>query len=102
MRYYSSASELSLQGENENGPGTPRKRYKSALIRRFDFSSAKQRMSVICKNSLDGKLKSFVKGSPEMLQTLCRPETIPADFSEILAHYTKEGFRVIALAYKDL
>lgn len=59
-------------------------------------------MSVICKNSLDGKLKSFVKGSPEMLQTLCRPETIPTDFQQTLAQYTKEGYRVIALAYKDL
>jgi magnesium-transporting ATPase (P-type) len=28
--------------------------YKSIIMRRFDFSSALQRMSVICENHIDG------------------------------------------------
>ena len=48
------------------------KPYKSALIRRFDFSSSLQRMSVICKNQFDGQFKAFVKGSPEMISSLCK------------------------------
>jgi magnesium-transporting ATPase (P-type) len=76
--------------------------YTSNLIRRFDFSSALQRMSVICKNTVDNKYRVFVKGSPEKISELCRPETMPQDYLEILEQYTVEGFRVIALAQKPL
>jgi len=55
-------------------------------------------MSVICKNQIDGKFRSFVKGSPELIASLCFSESVPLDFKEILDNYTKEGFRVIALA----
>jgi cation-transporting ATPase 13A3/4/5 len=37
-----------------------------------------------------------------MISTLCVPETMPSNFKEILENYTKEGFRVIALAHKLL
>ena len=59
---------------------TRRNVYKSALIRRFDFTSSLQRMSVICKNQIDNKFKAFVKGSPEKISELCLPETLPNDF----------------------
>jgi magnesium-transporting ATPase (P-type) len=54
--------------------------YSSAIIRRFEFSSALQRMSVVCKNEIDGKFRAFVKGSPEMIETLCLSGTMPPDF----------------------
>jgi len=77
--------------------------YRSALIRRFDFSSELQRMSVLCKNEFDeGDFKAFVKGSPEKISELCRPETIPSNFKVVLSKYTTEGYRVIALSCKDL
>jgi cation-transporting ATPase 13A3/4/5 len=76
--------------------------YKSALIRRFDFSSALQRMSVICKNIIDNKYKVFVKGSPEKICELCTPSSLPANFNDVMSSYTKDGYRVIALATKDL
>ena len=59
-------------------------------------------MSVICKNQIDGKFRSFVKGSPELIGTLCLSESIPQNYKEILDNYTKEGYRVIALATKEL
>jgi len=59
-------------------------------------------MSVICKSHFDETYKAFVKGSPEKIESLCRPETIPRDYKEILARYTMEGFRVIALSFKLL
>jgi magnesium-transporting ATPase (P-type) len=59
-------------------------------------------MSVICKNEFDQKYKSFVKGSPEKISELCIPESLPVDFNEVMSSYTKEGYRVIALAYKEL
>lgn len=76
--------------------------YVSAIVRRFEFSSALQRMSVICKNQIDGKFRAFVKGSPEMIGSLCLSETIPPTYKEVLDNYTKEGYRVIALATKEL
>ena len=77
--------------------------YRNALIRRFDFSSQLQRMSVICKNRIDrGMYKSFVKGSPEKIFELCKRDSVPKNFEQVLKEYTQEGYRVIALAYKDL
>ena len=65
------------------------KRFRNALIRRFDFTSALQRMSVITKNDFDnGVYKAYVKGSPEKILELCRPETIPRDYLSVLSTYT--------------
>lgn len=41
--------------------------YRSALIRRFDFTSTLMRMSVICRNAIDNRYRVFVKGSPEKI-----------------------------------
>jgi len=59
-------------------------------------------MSVICKNKFDDQLRVFVKGSPEKIFELCNQDTIPTNYDEMLEEYTKEGFRVIALAEKHL
>jgi len=59
-------------------------------------------MSVVCKNEFDLSHKAFVKGSPEKIFELCRQETIPPDFYKVLAQYTQEGYRVVALSFKDL
>ena len=99
IAFGSSASEDSGMDGDRSPRGT---KYKSALIRRFDFSSALQRMSVVCKNQVDNKFKAFVKGSPEMISSLCHRQTLPIDFDEVLMRYTKEGYRVIALAVKEL
>ena len=70
----------------------------------FQFSSDMQRMSVITRVMEEGFSEPvtmvFCKGSPEMIQRLCRPETIPADFDCVLERYVSRGFRIIALASK--
>ncbi len=76
--------------------------YQLALIRRFDFSSKLQRMSVIVKSFLDNTFKAFVKGSPERIRELCLPHSLPSNFDEILQIYTECGFRVLALASRKL
>ncbi len=43
-----------------------------------------------------------MKGSPEKIQELCLAETMPGNYDEVLEQYTKEGYRVIALAEKPL
>jgi cation-transporting ATPase 13A3/4/5 len=59
-------------------------------------------MSVICKNQIDGKFRAFVKGSPELIGSLCLSSSLPPNYKEVLDNYTKEGYRVIALATKEL
>ena len=59
-------------------------------------------MSVICKNDFDNKYRAFVKGSPEKISELCINESLPNNLVEVMSSYTKEGYRVIALATKEL
>ena len=75
----------------------------------FQFSSEVQRMSVIIrvveetvKGFSDPVTIMFCKGSPEKIQELCVPETIPEDFDSLLERYASCGFRVIALASKTI
>jgi cation-transporting ATPase 13A3/4/5 len=56
------------------------------------------RMSVICQNEIDGQYRVFVKGSPEKIQELCQPGSIPAYYNEIMSNYTRDGYRVIGFA----
>jgi len=37
-----------------------------------------------------------------MIRSLCRPETVPANFPSVFLNYAHQGFRVIAVAYKDM
>jgi len=59
-------------------------------------------MSVICKNQFDNKYRVFVKGSPEKISELCLAESLPNNFTDVMSSYTKEGFRVIALATREM
>ena len=77
-------------------------RYEIGVVRRFDFVSKLQRMTVICKNINENYFKVFCKGSPEKIKKLCKPETIPSKFNNTLDYYTSKGFRVLALATRSL
>ena len=59
-------------------------------------------MSVIVKNKFDQTFRAYVKGSPEKIADLCDKSTLPQNFDKILETYTKEGYRVIALAVRFL
>uniref|UniRef100_A0A8C4H1C9 ATPase cation transporting 13A2 n=1 Tax=Dicentrarchus labrax TaxID=13489 RepID=A0A8C4H1C9_DICLA len=73
-----------------------------AIVQRFPFSSALQRMSVVTVAQGGRSALAFIKGSPEMVASLCRAETVPAQFSSKLRNFSSEGLRVLALAYKPL
>ena len=59
------------------------------VIRRFEFSSKLQRMSVIVRNLNENKFRLHVKGSPEVIRELSKPESIPDNFHSILNDYAK-------------
>ncbi|NXH54570.1 AT132 ATPase, partial [Rhabdornis inornatus] len=86
----------------EEQPRDRRHQAPVGILRRFPFSSSLQRMSVLVKLPGEASAHAYVKGAPEMVASLCRKETVPPDFSQMLRHYTTDGFRVLALACKAL
>lgn len=59
-------------------------------------------MSVICRVLGNSHMSVFTKGAPEKLASLCKNDTLPSDFSNRLTEFTSQGYRVIALAYKEM
>ncbi|CAF0820069.1 unnamed protein product [Brachionus calyciflorus] len=72
------------------------------IIKQFPFLSSLQRMGVVCKSLNRKNFEFFCKGSPEIIASMCLKETLPNNFSSILAKYTRKGYRVIAMGYKIL
>ncbi|XP_041030347.1 probable cation-transporting ATPase 13A4 isoform X1 [Carcharodon carcharias] len=72
------------------------------VLKQYPFSPALQRMSVVTQVIGKEKLTVYLKGAPEMVIHLCKPETVPRSFSTELQRYTKQGFRVIGFAFKSL
>lgn len=76
--------------------------YEIGIVRQFPFSSALQRMSVVARLLGEKRMDAYMKGAPEVVASLCKKDTVPANFAAVLEGYTKEGFRVIALAHRRL
>uniref|UniRef100_A0A803JFT6 Cation-transporting ATPase n=1 Tax=Xenopus tropicalis TaxID=8364 RepID=A0A803JFT6_XENTR len=72
------------------------------ILQQFPFSSSLQRMSVITQVLNGDEYAVYLKGAPEMVASFCKTDTVPINFPDELAFYTKQGFRVIGLAYKIL
>ncbi|KAH8376056.1 hypothetical protein KR093_011338, partial [Drosophila rubida] len=76
--------------------------YDHGIVREFPFTSNLQRMSVITRCLGTQGFNVYCKGSPEMLQQLCLPHSIPDDYTQQLSMFAKRGFRIIALGFKAL
>ena len=90
--------------------------FSIAIIHQFQFSSERQCMSVVVSYAKTGvnesndesnefqppEFRVFCKGSPEKIETISDPSTLPTDFHKVLDSYTEKGYRVIALATKLL
>uniref|UniRef100_A0A3B3VM82 ATPase 13A3 n=1 Tax=Poecilia latipinna TaxID=48699 RepID=A0A3B3VM82_9TELE len=72
------------------------------IVRQLPFSSVLQRMSVVVRRLGDKHMEAFLKGAPEVVAGLCKPNSVPQSFTETLESYTRQGFRVIALAHRQL
>jgi len=73
----------------KNPTSSPMQKREIGIIRRFEFSSKLQRMSVIVKNLTDSNFRMYIKGSPEKIQELCDPASIPHNFHSTLQKYTE-------------
>ncbi|GAA5923044.1 hypothetical protein JCM3775_006234 [Rhodotorula graminis] len=72
------------------------------VLRTFDFVSSLRRMSVLVKKLKSTSVEVYVKGAPEVMVDICDKATLPEEYEDILADYTRHGFRVIALAGKSM
>ncbi|XP_076828883.1 polyamine-transporting ATPase 13A3-like isoform X2 [Brachyhypopomus gauderio] len=76
--------------------------YEIGIIRQFPFSSALQRMSVVTRRLGEKFMVAYLKGAPEVVASLCKPDTVPESFAHVLEGFTSRGFRVIGLAQRRL
>lgn len=84
------------------GDSDPDNDNQIGIIKEFPFSSSAQRMGVIVRKLTANNFEFYCKGSPEMLLNFCQPDIVPDDFLNILESYTQQGYRVIALAHREL
>ncbi|KAF5792044.1 putative P-type Na(+) transporter [Helianthus annuus] len=68
------------------------------IVQRHHFASHLKRMAVVVRT--EEQFYAFVKGAPETIQE--RLNDIPAFFVSTYKRYTRQGSRVLALAYKPL
>ncbi|XP_024908394.1 probable cation-transporting ATPase 13A3 isoform X2 [Cynoglossus semilaevis] len=76
--------------------------FEIGIVRQFPFSSALQRMSVVVRKLGEKHMDAYLKGAPEVVAALCKQHSVPQSFTETLESYTRQGFRVIALAHRQL
>lgn len=90
---------LDLQSNNRSGEPVP---LELGVLKLFEFVSQLRRMSVIVRTFGQQSGDIFVKGAPECMREICRPESFPSDYEEQLAFYTHKGYRVIGCATKHI
>uniref|UniRef100_A0A915DDE9 Cation-transporting ATPase n=1 Tax=Ditylenchus dipsaci TaxID=166011 RepID=A0A915DDE9_9BILA len=66
--------------------------------------SSLQRMAVIVHNPNEPSrnMHLYCKGAPEMIASLCRPDTVPSDYQTVVDNYAQHGYRLIAVASRKL
>ncbi|KAK0259419.1 hypothetical protein B0A54_02868 [Friedmanniomyces endolithicus] len=87
--------------EEEHSPNS-RRPIELGVLKSFEFVSQLRRASVIVRQFGEKSGDVYVKGAPEAMKDICKPESFPPDYDELLAYYTHRGFRVIACATKHI
>jgi cation-transporting ATPase 13A2 len=86
--------------EDPNSPN--RKPIELGVLKSFEFVSQLRRASVVVRQFGAPSGDVYVKGAPECMKDICRAESFPTDYEDLLAYYTHRGFRVIACATKSI
>ncbi|KAK5135917.1 hypothetical protein LTR08_004375 [Meristemomyces frigidus] len=87
--------------EDHDSPNSKRP-IELGVLKSFEFVSQLRRASVIVRQFGEKSGDVYVKGAPEAMKDICRPDSFPPDYDELLAYYTHRGFRVIACAAKHI
>jgi cation-transporting P-type ATPase 13A2 len=97
-------SQFEMEAETDNPAilfNVAAKDLRGAVCHRYDFDSTLQRMSVVCKLD-NGKTYLLAKGSPEIMLSIMKGETVPEDYRARLREYASSGFRVLAIASREV
>lgn len=86
----------------EDGEAPNKTPIELGILKQFEFASNLRRASVIVKQFGASETQIFLKGAPECMPEVCRHETFPEDYNDLLNYYTHRGFRVIGVATKTL
>lgn len=70
-----------------------------SIIKHFEFSPDKLRSGTLLQLPNNGPLTFLMKGSPEKIVALCSKRTVPDNIDADIIGFTKQGFRVLAMAY---
>lgn len=92
--------ELDLD-EEQDSPNSHRA-IELGVLKSFEFVSQLRRASVVVRQFGEKSGDVYVKGAPEAMKDICKPESFPPDYDDLLAYYTHRGFRVIACATKHI
>ncbi|CZT46197.1 related to cation translocating ATPases [Rhynchosporium secalis] len=88
--------------DNENPQSASRSPIELGVLKAFEFVSQLRRASVIVRNFGSPGCDIYVKGAPECMKDICKSESFPSDYEDLLSYYTHRGFRVIAVATKHI
>ncbi|KAH8174244.1 p5-type ATPase cation transporter domain-containing protein [Sarocladium implicatum] len=106
---YEEGKQMASEGDDDEQGGLapsvarpPTGGLELGVLKSFDFVSQLRRASVIVRHFGKKSGDIYVKGAPEAMREICRPESFPADYEELLSHYTHKGYRVIGCATKHL
>lgn len=72
------------------------------ILKQFEFVSQLRRASVVVRQFGSQGASVFLKGAPECMKEVCKPDTFPIDYDELLSYYTHRGYRVIGCATKSI
>jgi len=89
-------------GEDEENANGNKRAIELGILKQFEFVSQLRRASVIVRQFGSPSGSVYVKGAPECMKDICRPESFPQDYEELLSYYTHRGYRVIACASKQI
>jgi cation-transporting P-type ATPase 13A2 len=93
------SQEYDISDDAENPSRT---RIELGILKQYEFVSHLRRASVIVRQLGSASGAIFVKGAPECMKEICRRESFPSDYEEVLNYYTHRGFRVIGCATKAI
>jgi cation-transporting P-type ATPase 13A2 len=93
---------LATKSPNGATNGNNHASFELGTLKSFEFVSQLRRASVIVRTFGQKSGDIFVKGAPECMREICRPETFPTDYDELLSHYTHSGYRVIGCATRHI
>ncbi|KAL9048846.1 MAG: hypothetical protein Q9162_007517 [Coniocarpon cinnabarinum] len=72
------------------------------VLKQFEFVSQLRRASVVVRQFGSPTGQIYLKGAPECMKEVCRLDSFPQDYDELLNFYTHRGFRVIGCATKTI